>query len=328
MFFASSVAVDAGSLSFLTLTAGTAERATVGVDRRAELDYGVCSFDAAGRPVQFFDAPVDQVLTSADYARALEHGFPHVVEFPATEGMALARFVVRDRATGNLGATDVQLMRPEQAAAAAEDASQNSNTLAAETAANLDLFDQFEAGRYMPPPRGPIGSFGSIVPAAQAFCGDVYELEKTSSRLPDFRELDPIGSIYTASLDVPDQLFTNTSGIPGVTPRTNLFGIDYHAVFWIRNPGDYEFRMVADDGAILHIDDREVINADGLHVALGRWGVAPLEAGRHTVHVEYYQGEVTSVALELWVRAPGESEWRIFNLRDFAPPPGTAAGSQ
>lgn len=51
------------------------------------------------------------------------------------------------------------------------------------------------------------------------------------------------------SLDVANQLFVNTEGIPGVTPRTNLFGIDYPAVFWIRDAGDCQFRMVADDGA-------------------------------------------------------------------------------
>jgi len=119
--------------------------------------------------------------------------------------------------------------------------------LAQETAPNLDVFPLFKQGVHVVPPKGPIGSFGSVAPAANSFCGDVYELEHPSSRLPDFRELDPIGSVYAYSLDVPNQTFTNTDGIPGVTPRTNLSRIDYHAVFWIRNAGDYQFRMVSDD---------------------------------------------------------------------------------
>lgn len=173
------------------------------------------------------------------------------------------------------------------------------------------------------PPEGPIGSFGSVIPAANSFCGDVYELG-ASRFLPDFRELDPIGSLYTRSLDVPDQVFINTDGIPGVTPRTNLFGIDYHAAFWIRKPGDYEFRMISDDGSMLWIDDRRLIDLDGLHLAIGARGKIRLDPGRHTIHVPYYQGDITFVALLLWVRPPGERDWQVFDLRNFAPTsPGT-----
>lgn len=145
-------------------------------------------------------------------------------------------------------------------------------------------------------------------------------MENLSQFLPDFREFDPIGSIYTYSLDVPNQNFVNTDGIPGVTPRTDLFGIDYHALFWIRNAGDCQFRMVSDDGAILWIDDRRLIDLDGLHIALGGNDHIHLDPGPHRMHVPYYQGAVTSVALLLWVLPPGEKEWQIFDLRNFAPP--------
>jgi hypothetical protein len=339
------VAVEAGSLSYLTLEADTGARQTVGVDRRVQIDYGVCTFNAAGRPIRFFQASLDQILTSAEYARALALGFPHIFELPAIPSLALTRILVRDRATGNLGATDVPFggtavgtqsgagpvasSIPGLSKVAVQDA------LARETARNFDLFPVFRRGSYSSamfpsddprshadviPPNGPIGSFGSAVPGANSFCGDVYELEDSSKHLPDFRELDPIGSLYTYTLDVPNQYFMNTEGIPGVTPRTNLFGIDYHSVFWIRNAGDYQFRMVSDDGAILWIDDREVINLDGLHHALGRDGTIHLDPGRHTMHVPYYQGAVTSVALLLWIQLPGEKDWQLFDLRNFAPP--------
>jgi hypothetical protein len=166
------------------------------------------------------------------------------------------------------------------------------------------------------------------VAAPHAFCGDVYELPKQTPTLPDFRELDPIGSLFTAALDVPDQSFSNTNGIPGVTPRTNLFGIDYHGVFWIENPSEYQFLMVSDDGAILRIDDKRVIDLDGLHMAQGRFGSIHLDAGRHTIEVPYYQGAVNAVALELWVRIPGERSWALFDLRDYSEPAPDAADRQ
>ncbi len=344
-----SVSVDAGSLSFLTLATGPgsaadpSSRQPMTIDRRVEIDYGVCTFDTAGRPIRFFSAPVDQALNSADYARALEHGFPHLLEFSAPPSLGLTRFVVRDRETGNLGATDVAFATASSTAgthagsasnladgasilSAAPDSASTSarasgpERLTEETNTDLDLYPRFLQGDYVRPPRGPIGSFGSIVPAPHAFCGDVYELPDSSRLLPDFRELDPIGSLYASTLDVPSQDFTTTDGIPGVTPRTNLFGIDYHATFWIRDPGDYKFRMVSDDGAKLWIDDQQVVDLDGLHSARGAAGRIHLEAGQHSMHVPYYQGAVFSVALILWVKAPGEVDWRLFDLRDFPSP--------
>ena len=329
------LAVDAGSLSFLTLTDATARRQPLSLDRQVQLDYGACTFDAAGHPLNFFHAPLDQVLTSVDYARALAHGFPHVLEFPAPPNLALTRFIVRDRATGNLGATDVQFSVPNLSPASTPNSASNSapnsapesapsiatnpHALAAQTATDLSLYAAFSHGVYIPPPHGPIGSFGSIVPAPDSFCGDVFELAQPSARLPDFRELDPIGSLYTSTLDVPSQVFSNTSGIPGVTPRTNLFGIDYHAVFWIRNAGDYAFRMISDDGALLSIDDTQLIDLDGLHSALADSRPIHLDPGPHTLHIPYYQGAVTSVALELWIQPPNAG-WQIFDLRNFPPP--------
>ncbi|HTW49760.1 MAG TPA: PA14 domain-containing protein [Acidobacteriaceae bacterium] len=330
------VAVDAASLSYLTLDSGTGAHEPVSIYRRVQIDYGVCTFNAAGRPIGFFRAPVDQVLTSADYARALAHGFPHILEFQASPSIALTRFVVRDRATGNLGATDVApggtAIHSTPAASPAADSGPGTGIvddlgdaaaqdfLAQETAHDLEFFPVFRNGGYRPGPKGPVGSFGSVVPATHSFCGDVYELEGYSAHLPDFRELDPIGSLYAFALDVPNQYFSNTDGIPGVTPRTNLFGIDYHAVFWIRNAGDYRFRMVSDDGAILWIDDRRLIDLDGVHPARGDEGRIHLEPGLHTMHIPYYQGAVNAVALLMWVRPPRAKDWQIFDLRNFAPP--------
>lgn len=150
------VTVDAASLSYLTLDAGASGRQLVSVDRRVQIDYGICAFNAPGCPIGFFQVPFDQVLTSADYARALAHGFPHVLELRAIPSLALARFVVRDRATGNLGATDVPVgdMGPGTAAAADSVKSNapsmgkgpSAYELALETVNNFDHFPDFSRG--------------------------------------------------------------------------------------------------------------------------------------------------------------------------------------
>jgi hypothetical protein len=324
------VAVDAASLSYLTLDTDRDAHQPVSVNRRVEIDYGVCAFNVAGRPIGFFQVPLDQVLTSTYYARGLARGFPHILEVPAISSLALVRVVVRDRATGNLGAIDVASggITPGASSLANSGPSSDSGTrevpthdrLAQANDSGFALLSRLGGAFGLNAPDGPIGSFGSVVPAANAFCGDVYELEGSPSLLPDFREMDPIGSLFTHSLDGPNQNFTNTEGIPGVTPRTDLFGIDYHALFWIRSSGDYQFQMLSDDGAMLWIDDQRVINLDGLHAALGRAGRIHLDQGLHTMHIPYFQGEVVSVALLLWVLPPGEKDWQIFDLRNFSPP--------
>jgi hypothetical protein len=316
------VSLDASSLSFLTLRPDSADRGFTGLDRKIDLDYGICNFDDTGQPISYYHAPLEKVLTSADYARALDRGFPHLLEFPASKRIALTRVVARDRATGNLGAVDVTLAQPETAPAV-EGLSAESQTAADlktyQDRLNLE-WKHKQPVAWILPVRGPIGSFGSIVPSSHSFCGDVYELPHASSELPDFPELDPIGAIYTSSLDVPNQSFSNTSGIPGVTPRTNLFGIDYHATFWVQVPGDYQFLMASDDGAVLQIDDKTVINLNGLHSVDALTERVPLGPGLHTIHVPYYQGAVDSVALELWVKKPGAADWLLFNLDDYAAP--------
>jgi hypothetical protein len=86
--------------------------------------------------------------------------------------------------------------------------------------------------------------------------------------------------------------------------------------------------MTSDDGAQLQIDDKIVIDLDALHPALTKPGHIKLDAGRHTIHVPYYEGTPYAVALSLWVRVPGEQDWKLFDLRDFTDPQQPATPAQ
>lgn len=323
-----SVSIDSGSLDFVSYSDN---------GRRLQLDYGACNFNAAGKPIDYMRASTDQILTPVDFARAQAHGFNRIFEFTPPKDLAMTRFVVRDRLTGNLGLVDVTFPlkeRPPQDDPAVMEQFREQTQLAKQIEAEVERARAagYSASASMvpqpKPPMGPLGSFGGVVPRPGAFCGDVYELHPGMLRLPDFRDLDPIGSIYTYSLAVPDQIFLGTNGIPGVTDRTIWFGVDYHATFWVRQAGKYDFRMTSDDGAILQIDDKRVIDLDELHSALTREDSIKLDAGRHTMHVPYYEGTPDAVALSLWVRGPGEKDWKLFDLRDFAAPQDHSAGTQ
>jgi hypothetical protein len=301
-----SVDIDSESLAFVSFSDD---------GRRLQLDYGACNFNAAGLPIDYLSGYTDQVLTPVEFARAQEHGLYRVFKVPRHEGSAMIRLVVRDRATGNLGLADVVVYNeglPEPDSALRSYLKQSMSPRG---------FGNYQI------PLGPIGSFGSVVPATNSFCGDVFELEPNTPWLPDFRTMDPIGSIYTPFLGVPEQYFLGTQGIPGVTDRTTWFAVDYHATFWVSRRGRYEFQLLSDDGAMLVIDDERVIDLDGLHSAMNQTGSIVLETGRHSIHVPYYEGLPYAVALELWVRPP-DGQWRLFDLRDFAEPQAPAPQAQ
>jgi len=115
---------------------------------------------------------IERVLEPIEYERALVRGFANLVEFPKSGSPALARFVVRDRATGNLGSIDV--------------------TAAPDVGTDLSyaswLADTRDRRSLLPQ---DTGSFGSVVPLPGSMCGDVYELSAETTKLPEYWNMVP-----------------------------------------------------------------------------------------------------------------------------------------
>jgi hypothetical protein len=168
------------------------------------------------------------------------------------------------------------------------------------------------------PAREPVATFGTTVVIPSGLEGRIYNIRKGTNKLPNFKKLKPVGSIYTASLNIPAQDFKR--GFPGVTKRFEWFAIDYHGRFWVENPGDYGFSLTSDDGAMLYIDDELVIDNDGAHEPRERVGAVNLTRGVHSIRVSYFQGRRYLVALILKVAPPGEA-LRIFSTDELKPPP-------
>jgi hypothetical protein len=163
----------------------------------------------------------------------------------------------------------------------------------------------------------PVVTFGTTVVLPSGLRGLVYHIRHNTERLPDFAKLKPVGTIYTASLNIPPQDFRD--GFPGVTKRFEWFAIDYTGRFWIANPGLYTFVLTSDDGARLYIDDALIVDNDGLHPPEERSGKSELSGGIHRVRVSYFQGPRLQVALVLQVQRADEP-LRIFSTDEFKPP--------
>jgi hypothetical protein len=161
-----------------------------------------------------------------------------------------------------------------------------------------------------------VPSFGISV-YLTGLTGQIYAIREDSKKLPDFKKLKPIGTVYTYSLAIPPRDFTE--GFPGLPDRLEWFAIDYTGRFWVDKPGLYRFLLTSDDGSRLYIDGKKVVDNDGIHATETASGVVNLKGGLHEMRVSYFQGPRYHVALMLDVIGP-DGQQRSFNTQDFRPP--------
>src|SRR5262249_23891132 len=87
-------------------------------------------------------------------------------------------------------------------------------------------------------------TFGTTVVDLSGLEGHVFFLDARTQKLPDFSRLHPVGSVYTPTLNVWPQSFSE--GFPNVTDRFEWFGIQYTGKFWVETPGEYRFSLLSD----------------------------------------------------------------------------------
>jgi len=162
----------------------------------------------------------------------------------------------------------------------------------------------------------PVYVFGTTVVIPSGLKGIIYYIH-SAKRLQELEKEKPRGAIYTSSLNVPPQSYT--LGFPGISDRLEWFAIDYTGKFWIDKPGEYRWELTSDDGSMLFIDDKLVIDNGGLHAPVTLRGKVQLSGGIHSIRVPYFQGIKYTVALVLKVAGPGQS-FRVFSTEDFKPP--------
>ncbi len=131
------------------------------------------------------------------------------------------------------------------------------------------------------------------------FQGTVYALPEWSRKLPDFARLAALGTLTLPALDVAQRNYTD--GFPGVAGRVEWFAIDFHGVLEVDGTAPCSFRLSSDDGAKLYIDDRLVIDNDGVHPTRSERATVDLDPGPHKINVAYFQGPRTYIALQLFV---------------------------
>ena len=147
--------------------------------------------------------------------------------------------------------------------------------------------------------------------------GNVYRLERNTRRLPDFSTMDPVARVVISTPDIPERAFSR--GFPGVPDLFEWFGIRFRTRLILPEDCDCEFKLVSDDGAILRIDGRVVVDNDGIHPTRAEQGAIWLGEGSHTLELDYYQGPRYHIALQLFWR-PAGGTWQIIDPAYFERP--------
>jgi len=157
--------------------------------------------------------------------------------------------------------------------------------------------------------------FGTAEPQPDSLHGRIYSLPQGTRALPDFENLQPRGDLYAWSLTVNTRNSFAWRGLPG----SEWYAIDYRGTVFVSASERLVFSLLSDDGSKLYIDDRCIIDNDGIHSSQTKRGHVRLAKGFHTIRISYFQGPAPYVALVLSVKLPGQ-ELRPFDLRDFASP--------
>merc|ERR1712232_1379385 len=117
----------------------------------------------------------------------------------------------------------------------------------------------------------------------QGLLAEVFYFDQGRS-LPDLSDREP------AMVRVDQHVnYESTHGNwPGFTQSDN-FAVRWTGQLAIASPGEYEFFTSSDDGSRATIDGTEVVDNDGLHEMVTKFGKMTLSAGRHEVLLEFFE---------------------------------------
>jgi hypothetical protein len=168
--------------------------------------------------------------------------------------------------------------------------------------------------------KNPAGSGGTVTPstdtptvkgktifgggAVQPFAGEAFVIPDGSTKLPNFNDLIPFARLYTDQFQIAPQTFSG--GFPGALLQEEWFAIRYQGRFAVPTTDRYTFKLVSDDGAALYINNQKIIDNDGVHTAKTATAETSLNAGTHTLRLEYFQEKKGTVALQLFMVVGGK----------------------
>ncbi len=139
--------------------------------------------------------------------------------------------------------------------------------------------------------------------AAAKLSGLSYEYyEKSLPELPEFDRLTP------------DATGTTETFTLAVAKRKGDFALRFRGILTVPTDGDYKFYTTSDDGTRLSIDEKVVVENNGIHPAQERSAPVKLSAGDHTITLLYFDGGGQTAMKIEWKPPGGKRESIPANL--------------
>ncbi len=150
------------------------------------------------------------------------------------------------------------------------------------------------------------------LPEGSGLTADVYDLDVSLGAVPRVAGLRPTLTRLDPVVDFPDDA---SFGLP--------FDPETYVVAWtgyvnIDRPGVHVFRVGSDDGARLEVDNRVLLDGDGLHPYAELDGELELDAGLHLVRLTYFENDGDAACRLLWA-PPGASGFEVVPRRLLYP---------
>ncbi|MBC7773251.1 MAG: alpha-L-fucosidase [Pyrinomonadaceae bacterium] len=117
-------------------------------------------------------------------------------------------------------------------------------------------------------------------------------------KVPNFRTLTPSKKMVVSDITLKEVTSDDT------------YAVLFAGYITIPSTGVYTFYLSSDDGSKMMIDNKEIINNDGLHSQTEKSATVALEAGLHRIHVAMFE-KSGGAALELQYAGPGIKKQKV-----------------
>ncbi len=164
------------------------------------------------------------------------------------------------------------------------------------------------------PVRRPItGPVAAAAPGGKgSFFVNVYKLPDSIKALPDYSALRPVEAVTADRVNLdPNRGHSEPAGLP---ENAEGLGLRFMGVFEVAGEGIFKWSVQAKDGVRLNIDDKTLIENDGIHDAAVKTGYIHLGEGTHAIVLDSFNSKGAPF-LRLLVSPPVGQE-QIFSIRN------------
>ncbi|MCX5861839.1 MAG: PA14 domain-containing protein [Desulfomonile sp.] len=159
-------------------------------------------------------------------------------------------------------------------------------------------------------PPAPPRTAMSPATARTGFTVNIYQLPESVKALPDYSALTPKKTVTSETINLePARGANDPSGLP---ENPDGLGMRFMGIFMVTGEGIFKWRLYSKDGVRLHIDDKTLVENDGIHDPSSKTGFLHLAEGTHTIIVDSFNSK-GAPTLRLFVQPPSGPE-QVFSV--------------